>query len=95
MVNMTLRNIPEDIIDKIKILSVLERRSMNSEILVVLEKGLKEETMIDEQSEKIINPEIQIKIWENLCGKWKDKRSTEKIIDNIISTRSKGRKVEL
>ncbi|MBI5417008.1 Arc family DNA-binding protein [Candidatus Poribacteria bacterium] len=95
MANMTIRNIPEGIIDKIKTLSVLERRSINSEILVVLEKGLKEETMIDEIPEKIIHPDIQIKIWENLCGKWKDKRTTKKIIDDIISVRSKGRKVEL
>ncbi|MEW6088062.1 MAG: Arc family DNA-binding protein [bacterium] len=95
MANMTIRNIPEDVIDKIKTLSVLERRSINNEILVVLEKGLKEETMIDEVLEKIIHPVLQIKIWENLCGKWRDKRTTEKIIDDIISTRSRGRKVVL
>mgnify|MGYP001610817830 CR=1 FL=1 len=38
--NITLRNIPESIIEKIRTLCVLEKRSLNNEILILLEKAV-------------------------------------------------------
>ena len=57
MPNLTVRNIPDDIYDKLKTLSILERRSMNNEILVVLEKGVSKEMYDFEGSKKSISRE--------------------------------------
>ena len=89
MPNLTIRNIPENIMKKLKTLSEIERRSMNSEILLIIEKGLDKEK--SNKNKKYINPEMRIKLWNNLSGKWKDSRKTEEIIKGIIDDRSEGR----
>jgi plasmid stability protein len=42
MVGLTIRNIPEEILRRIRILAAKNRRSMNSEISMVIEDGLKQ-----------------------------------------------------
>ena len=93
MTNLTVRNIPDNLITKIKTLSKIDRRSINSEILVILEKGLS--NIITKKNKNKISKETQVAIWEELCGKWEDSRTTKKIIDDIVSSRTLGRKVEL
>ena len=39
--NWTVRNIPTEIIDKIRVQAEKNHRSMNNEIIAVLEKGVK------------------------------------------------------
>ena len=93
--NITIRNIPKEVIEKIRTLSQVERRSLNSEILMVLERGLEEKLgrMFDIKSN--MTRELQTDIWRNLSAKWDDERSTEEIIEDIYSHRTKGRDVEL
>ena len=96
MANITVRNIPEDVFSKIKKLSTLERRSINNEILIVLESGLANKT---ENNFKVMNEsipqELQIKIWDDLSGKWEDTRTTEQIKADIINSRTLGRDISL
>ncbi len=91
--NLTIRNIPDYIINKIKTLSEIEKRSLNSEILILLEKGLLNESSLS--SNRCINNETQIRIWSKLSGTWKDKRSTDEIIEDIYSNRSAGREFSI
>ncbi|MBP9887286.1 MAG: Arc family DNA-binding protein [Leptospiraceae bacterium] len=93
MSNLTIRNIPTEMMNKIKTLSEIQKRSMNSEILFILEKGLLFENL--QKSDKLLSKDTQVKIWNKLSGKWKDKRKTSEIIDDIYSTRSKGREFSL
>ncbi len=96
MANITVRNIPEDVFSKIKKLSTLERRSINNEILIVLESGLANKT---ENNFKVMNESIpqklQIRIWDDLSGKWEDTRTTEQIKGDIINSRTLGRDISL
>jgi len=91
--NLTIRNIPEYIIKKIKTLSEIEKRSLNSEILILLEKGLLKESRLTEN--RFINNETQARIWNKLSGEWKDKRNTDEIIEDIYSSRSAGREFSI
>jgi len=68
MTNITVRNIPDEIIKKIKTLSEVDKRSLNNEILVILEKGLLNE--IKNRKYNKISKEAQISIWEKLSGQW-------------------------
>jgi len=91
--NLTIRNIPEYIISRIKTLSEIEKRSLNSEILIILEKGLMKEGSLT--GNRSVNNETQIRIWSKLSGEWKDKRNTDEIIEDIYSSRSAGREFSI
>ena len=96
MPHLTVRNIPDSVLEQIKTLSQLERRSMNSEILVLLETALHSyrRTAGMEPSYRI-SPDTQIEVWERLAGEWDDERSTEDIVNDIYSNRTAGRSVDL
>ena len=94
--NLTIRDIPVDVLNKLRFLSKTERRSLNSEVLILLEFGLK--NYICEkltQNRTIISKETQLKLWSDLFGKWEDERETKEIIKEIYEKRTKGRDVEL
>ena len=95
MTNITVRNIPDDLLNKIRTSSILSKRSLNSEILMVLEKGLSKDANSANYLEDRISRDTQIKLWQNLCGRWKDSKSTAEIISDIIGSRSEGRRVDL
>ncbi len=92
MASLTVRNIPDMILDKIRVLSEVERRSLNNEILMILENGLK---CYDQKPMMIYDKELQLSIWNDVCGKWSDGRSSDEIITDIYTRRTKGRKVDL
>lgn len=93
--NLTVRNIPNEIIEKIRALSKIERRSLNNEVLITLERGLN--NRMDEFSglKKSMPKDVQISLWRDLLGMWEDDRSTEEIVEDIYSGRTLGRKVVL
>ena len=96
MPSLTIRDIPSDTLNKIKILSKTERRSTNSEILLIIENGLKHYTCENAGvNERNISKESQLEIWTMLLDGWEDDRKTEAIIDDIYTKRSVGRKTEL
>ncbi len=82
--------------ERIRALSDIDRRSLNSEMIVILEKGLDSEIASKTSlGGRRLAPETQTKIWERLCGAWEDKRSAKQISDEILKTRTAGRKVAL
>jgi hypothetical protein len=93
MINLTIRNIPDEIISKIKTISEIEKRSLNSEILILLEMGLSRELKMNRNY--LLSKETQIKLWNSISGKWKDKRTTKEIINDIYSNRTIGRDVDI
>lgn len=95
MANITVRNIPDSIFEKIRFLSDVDHRSLNNEILVVLEKGTRELEKELPQLRHQISVETQIALWSDLCGVWKDSKSKEQTIKEIYDARSFGRKVSL
>ena len=95
MANITVRNIPDDLFGKIKRLSAIEKRSVNNELLVIIERGTSlemEETM---KRAKRIPTSIQINLWKNLTRTWADRRSTEEILEDIYNARTTGREFKL
>lgn len=93
--NLTIRNIPDEIMEKIRTLSKIAKRSINNEILILLESGVQEKINNLIKQEIHLTKETQINIWSQLAGKWEDDRSAAEIIEEIYSTRTMGREVEL
>ncbi|MDW7740639.1 MAG: hypothetical protein SCJ97_11405 [Bacillota bacterium] len=93
MVNLTIRNISEELMNKLRKLAAIERRSINNEILILLEKSLFGYT-----PEKIVDQaavDAQAELWQKLSGEWDDPRSASEIASEISSTRTKGREVNI
>lgn len=95
MANITIRNIPEEIFEKIKKLSTIEKRSLNNEMLVIIEKGAQSEITEIRKSGKKIPRSIQVNLWENLSSAWEDERTTKEIIQDIYASRTYGREIDL
>lgn len=93
MPSLTLRNIPDHLLSGIRILSERERRSLNNEILVVLEAGFASKASALEAAP--VGAELEAELWKELCGMWRDERSEDEIVADIRERRSKGREVDL
>jgi hypothetical protein len=93
--NLTIRNIPEEVMEKIRTLSKIAKRSINNEVLILLESSVQEKINNLKKQEMHISKETQISIWGKLAEKWDDDRSTAEIIEDIYSSRTLGREFEL
>lgn len=92
MPSITVRDLPEELLARIRLLSARERRSMNSEILVLIERGL-DRHLDDKGLPSEISATTQVGIWELLAGQWRDRRSTPEIVRDIYESRTVGREV--
>jgi plasmid stability protein len=95
MASITVRNIPDEVLKRLKALSSIDRRSLNNEILMILERGTFTEYEEKLKMQKAISKTTQIEIWKAVSGKWVDDRSTEEIIKDIYSHRTIGRDIKL
>ena len=95
MPNLTVRNIPETVLQRLRTLSATERRSLNSEILLLLEIGLREQAGEAAARPREMDAALQGRLWRRLCGAWKDTRSAAEISADIVRRRTRGRKVEV
>ena len=95
MVSITLRNIPEEILKRIRIFATRERRSLNSELLILIENGLSlkitNDTSNSDQTQPLGNGSISAvmreKLWQEIAGAWKDDRALQTIISESYVTR--------
>lgn len=94
MATLTLRNIPEAVMARVRGMAAADRRSVNNELLVLIERGLADEPPHRQES---LTPDTaaQVALWRKLCGTWQDVRSTEEIVADIQAHRSLGREVDL
>jgi hypothetical protein len=96
MASLTVRDIPGEMLDKIRLLSERERRSLNKEFLVIVEDGLKTHTAALERGrESGPAPSLQVALWRDIAGKWEDERTTDEIVADIRANRTVGREVRL
>jgi Arc-like DNA binding domain. len=98
MVSLTIRNIPEEIIKRIRILAAKNRRSMNSEMLLMIESGLAlrisgdtsgyTHNVLASDTGASISSETRDRLWKDLCGNWKDNRTLQDIIEDTYAIRN-------
>ena len=99
MASITLRGIPDELLGVIRALAKRERRSLNGELLLLLEEGF-DAHAVGRESEfpaAVYDSakSTQLEVWDSLAGTWQDERPTEEIIADIRESRTPGREVEL
>ncbi len=96
MASLTVRDIPGDILARIKLLSERERRSLNKQFLVIVEAGLMTHTAaLERDPQSGPSASLQVALWRDIAGKWEDERSTAEIVADIRGSRTLGREVRL
>lgn len=95
MANITIRNIPESVFVKLKMLAEIDRRSLNNELLVAIEAGVRELEGKVARREIRVPADVRSALLKELAGKWEDKRSTARIIKDIVSSRTLGKDIKL
>ena len=94
MASITIKNIPDRLLARLRERAATEQRSMNKEIIRLLEIGLSAERAHPMEYRRRL-AEAQTSVWSRLCGRWVSDAPIEDEVAAIYSARSGGREVEM
>lgn len=87
---LTLKNLPEALLDRLRRRAALERRSMNGEVVHLLNAALNEGQA---GAEPVARAREQAAAWRRLAGRWESDLSAAEETAALRRARSGGRKV--
>jgi plasmid stability protein len=90
MASLTLKNVPEPTLTRLRDRAREERRSLNQQALHLLEEALRMEGSPAESRMR-----AQVESWRALAGRWRSNRPVREEIAKIYAVRTKGRNVDL
>ena len=95
MSSLTLKNVPDPLLERLRTLAELNRRSLNQQAIQLLEVAL--QTTNDNEKEEIESrlAAAQVEAWKVLSGRWKSKKTIKEEIADIYRHRTRGRPVDL
>ncbi len=89
MSSITLKDVPEDLLVRLRGAAARERRSLNQEALVLIERGLAERETAEERAQR------QVHAWRALAGGWVSAHAFEDEVADLYAARTAGRGVDL
>lgn len=89
MSSITLKDVPEELLARLRKAAARDRRSLNQEALVLIEGGLDAQETAEERAQR------QIAAWRSLAGGWASNEPFEDEVAAIYAARSAGRDVIL
>jgi plasmid stability protein len=97
MASLTLKNLPDDLIEELRAAAEDDRRSLNQEAMHLLTLALRARASPTSPTATTPATDVQAQVaaWRKLAGKWASDvdRATE--ASALIKRRSRGRKVNL
>ena len=91
MASVTLKNLPEELLVSLRSAAERDRRSLNQEIIHLLDIALRR----DESAVHQPTAQAQVAAWRKLAGRWKSDVDPENEARQIVARRTGGRKVDL
>ncbi|MDP2304737.1 MAG: hypothetical protein Q8P18_01755 [Pseudomonadota bacterium] len=89
MSSITLKDVPEELLNRLRRAAARERRSLNQEALVLIEGGLAARETAEERALR------QVEAWRALAGGWVSDRPFEDEVAELYAARTPGRDVDL
>jgi hypothetical protein len=89
MPSITLKDVPEELLVRLRTAAAHERRSLNQEALVLIEGGLAARESVEERAER------QVRAWRALAGSWVSDRPFDDEVADVYAARTAGRDIEL
>jgi plasmid stability protein len=93
MTALTLKNLPEDLLESLRAAAERDRRSLNQEIIHLLEMALTERE--PGRPPRAAAVEAQLAAWRKLAGTWESGVELAEETARIVGRRTRGRKVDL
>ncbi len=88
MSSITLKDVPEELLIRLRRAAARERRSLNQEALVLIEGGLAARETAEERALR------QVEAWRALAGGWVSDRTFEDEVAELYAARTPGRDVD-
>jgi plasmid stability protein len=96
MPSLTLKNLSDDLLERLRARARRERRSLNGEAVLLLEQALAPDGRPSAASAIAAEREAQLAAWERLGGRWPDgDAALAALAADILDARTEGREVEL
>ncbi len=92
MSSLTIKDIPEDLLEALRDLAERDRRSMTQEAIVLLSEVIERRQQDDEARSEA---DRQADAWEDLVGRWRSDKACDEEISEIYESRTAGREVDL
>ena len=89
MPSITLKDVPEELLLRLRAAAARERRSLNQEALVLIEGGLAARETAEERAQR------QVRAWLALAGAWVSDRPFDDEVADLYAARTAGRDVDL
>lgn len=89
MPSITLKDVPDDLLARLRAAAARERRSLNQEAIVLIEGALAALDTAEERARR------QVAAWRALAGGWQSDASFEDEVASLSAARSAGRDVDL
>lgn len=89
MSSITLKDVPEDLLARLRAAAARERRSLNQEALVLIEGGLAALETAEERAHR------QVEAWRTLAGGWVSDRAFDDEVADVYAARTAGRDLDL
>jgi plasmid stability protein len=93
MASLTLKNIPDSLLDRLRARAAVDRRSVSQEMIHLLERSL--DAVPEADRDALAAARVQAEAWARLGGRWESDRSVEDEVREIFAARTAGRKVDL
>ena len=94
MASITIKNIPDQLLARLREQAATENRSMNREIIRLLDISLSADRSLRPQYRRAL-ADVQADAWARLGGQWNSDVSVEDEVADIYSARTDGREIEL
>lgn len=89
MSSITLKDVPEQLLVRLRAAAAQERRSLNQEALVLIEDGLDARETAEERAHR------QLEAWRALAGTWVSDRAIDAEVADLYAARTPGRDIDL
>jgi len=90
--SLTIKNIPEQLLARLREQAAAENRSMNREIIRLLDMSLSADRSLRLEFRRTL-ADVQADAWSRLGGNWSSDVPVEEEIADIYSARSGGREI--
>lgn len=91
MASITLKNVPDELLEDLRETALEERRSINQQALQLLVEALGTR----KRTGRTPKARGQLAAWRALAGKWRSDEDAATEVKRVYTMRSRGRKVDL
>ena len=96
MSSLTLKNVPDELLEQLRSRAREQRRSLNSEAIILLEQALAPDARAMPASLEATERAVQLAAWERLGGRWPGgDAALDALVADIYVARTEGREVDL